>query len=329
MGGEYYRATRPAALATQRWGWEAYPTLKMATAEDNPGGPLSFLDPRGNPFTPDIIVVRPVREWTAEWTAQAQKAGQRVIADLDDDLWSHEHYDELAVTQPDRYQEWFFDADAVLVSTRPLGRRVRELGHRAPVIVAPNCYDPWVTNAVPRPGRSLGTRLWLSGRMEADLVLYDTLVMPLLESLDLGFIHVGAGDAGRFIDRGWPDTRLVERRSVVIPLLAAALAGVSIGTICLAEHDYNLAKTQTHAVELASMGLPLVAATTVEHYRSVPGRVDPTPEAVEARVRDLLDPHVWLRESDRARRWSRQVSEKSEAQHLGSLLRVVNLLLSR
>ena len=329
MGGEYYRATRPAALAAWKWNWEAYPTATLLTEADNDGGRLSFTTPRGDPFTPDIIIVRPVREWTREWTEQAHAAGQMVVADLDDDLWSHERYDELAASDPDHYNEWFFETDAVLVSTRPLARRVRELGHRSPVKVAPNCYDPWGLNGSPKPGHTIGTRLWMGGRMEDDLRLYDELYLPLLEPLGLSFLHVGAGEQGRFIDRGWPEERLIERRTVVIPLLAQALEGLNVGAIAMAEHAYNSAKTQTHAIELASLGVPLVAATSVEHYRDVPGRVDPTPEAVESRLRDLLDPYVWLRESDRARRWSRQVALRAETRHLESLLSLSHVLLSR
>lgn len=332
LGGEYYRATRPALLAAHRFGWPAAACTHMATAEDNDGGPLSFITPNQTLVTPEIIVVRPIREWRQHWTDQAHANGQIVIADLDDDLWMHEDYTELAKSQPDNYDEWFWNVDAVLVSTRHLAKRLREMGHRSPVVVAPNCYDPFGLNATPRPGNIIGTRLWMGGRMEADLVLYDNLILPLLEEFDLRFLHVGAGTQegqGRFVDRGWPDERLIERRTVVIPLLAEALAGLSIGTICMAEHPFNDARTETHAVELASGGIPLVAASNYPIYRAVPGQVAPEKDAVHDRVKALLDHSFWLKESDRSRKWARAISQKSEAAHMESLLRVVNLLLSR
>lgn len=331
MGGEYYRATRPAVLAAHRWGWDSAVSSLMATDRDNDGGPLSFITPSEKIVTPEIIVVRPVREWRQHWTDQAHANGQVVIADLDDDLWAHERYDALQESDPDHFNEWFNGTDAVLVSTRYLARRVRERGHPGRVVVAPNCYDPYGLNASPRPGHVIGTRLWMNGRMSADLELYDELVLPLLEGLNLRFLHVGADAAqGRFTDRGWPEERLIERRSVPIPLLAEAFQGLNVGVICMADHPFNRAKTETHAVELASGGVPLVAASDHPLYRRIPGRVDIVAQAVEERVRALTsDPSYWLRESDRARRWARQVAGKAEAAHLSALLSVANLLLSR
>lgn len=329
LGGEYYRAFRPGLLANHKWGWEAAACVQMGTAEDNDGGKLSFITPNNTVVTPEIIIVRPIREWRQHWTDQAHENGQMVVADLDDDVWAHEDYEELKVSQPDNYDEWFWNVDAVMVSTRYLAKRVRSLGHRSPVIVAPNCYDPFGLNSSPRPGSMIGTRLWMSGRMEADLALYDNLILPLLEDLDLRFLHVGADEKqGRFIDRGWPDERLIERRSVVIPLLPEALQGLSIGTICMADHPYNEARTETHAVELASGGIPLVAASNLPLYRDIPGRVMIDKDVVRNRVESLLDHDFWLKESDRARRWARKISQKSENSHMESLLRVINLLSS-
>ncbi len=330
LGGEYYRAFRPALLAAHKWGWETAACTQMGTVEDNDGGKLSFITPNNTVVTPEIIVVRPIREWRQHWTDQAHANGQLVIADLDDDVWMHDDFEGLKVTAPDNYDEWFWNVDAVIASTRHMAKRIREMGHKSPVVVAPNCYDPYGLNSTPRPGNMIGTRLWMSGRMEADLVLYDQLIQPLLEDLDLRFLHVGADEEqGRFIHRGWDDNRLVERRSVVIPLLAEALQGMSVGTICMADHPYNDAKTETHAIELASGGIPLVAASNHPLYKNVPGRVDPNPYAVRSRVASLLDSEHWMKESDRARKWARGVSAKSENSHMESLLKVVNLLLSR
>jgi hypothetical protein len=329
-GGEYYRATRPGALASWKWGWQTAACDRMATMEDDDDGQLSFITPNQTVVTPEIIVVRPIQEWSQAWTDQAHANGQFVVADLDDDLWSHERYDELQAESPDNYMEWFPNVDAVLVSTRYLAKRVREMGHKAPVYVAPNCYDPFGMNGNPRPGDIIGTRLWMSGRMEPDLVLYDTLIQPLLEEFNLRFLHVGAGqEMGRFIDRGWDEERLIERHSVPIPMLSQVLDGLSIGTICMADVPYNVAKTETHAVELASMGVPLVAASNHNLYKNIPGRVDIDKDAVHDRVKALLDdPYYWLKESDRARKWARGVSVKSEQAHLGALLQCVNKLLS-
>jgi hypothetical protein len=330
LGGEYYRAMRPGALAAKRFGWETAACTKMATTQDD-GGPLSFVTPNDTLITPDVIIIRPIDAWRQHWTDQAHEAGQVVIADLDDDLWKHQEWSDKGEERPneDHYDEWFWNVDAVLVSTRHLATRVREMGHRSPVLVAPNCYDPYGLDATPSPGRTLGTRLWLSGRMDGDLAMYDELFLPLLEGSDLMFLHVGAEPGHRFSERGWPEGRVIERPSTVIPQLAKSLEGLNIGTICMTEHPYNDAKTETHAVELASMGVPLVAASNHPLYRTIPGRVNPDAESVRGRVTGLLDPTFWHRESLRARRWARDISARSETSHMSALLRVVNLLRSR
>ena len=328
LGGEYYRATRPGALSAWKFGWETAACQQMATAEGDEGGKLSFITPNQTVVTPDIIIVRPIREWRQAWTDQAHENGQFVVADLDDDLWNHEDYDRLAVEQPDYVNEWFWNVDAVLVSTRHLARRVREMGHMAPIYIAPNCYDPFGITPGPRPGKTVGTRLWLHGRMEGDLVMYDKLIYPLLKDMGLQFLHVGAEEGSRFVDRGWDEDVLIERHSVVIPMLSEALKGLSIGTICMDDHPYNDAKTETHAVELAAGGIPLVAASNHPLYRSIPGRVDPTPEAVRERIKSLLDPDIWGKESLKGIRWARDVAKRAETRHMESLLRCVNLLTS-
>lgn len=329
LGGEYYRATRPGALAMHHFGWTAAACTHMGTAEDNDGGPLSFITPNQTVITPDVIILRPIREWTKEWSDQARANGQIVIADLDDDLWAHEDWIETGRPNDDGLEDWFWDVDGVMCSTRPLAKRVRQMGHRAPVVTAPNCYDPYGIRPGPGPGRMVGTRLWLSGRMSGDLEMYDTMVYPLLDELDLTFLHVGAVEGKRFIDRGWKDDRLIERPSTVIPLLGEALKGLSIGTIMMADHLYNDAKTETHAVELAGGGIPLVAASNHPLYQRIPGRVETTKDAVRERIVSLLNQDTWGKESIRAMRWARAISKQRESEHLGALLRLVNLLSSR
>ena len=327
FGGEYYRALRPAGLAAREFGWQTAACSFMGTSEGDDTGPLSFATLNNALITPEVIVLRPIRDWRQRWNDQAHRNGQFVIADLDDDVWAHEDYDALTEASPDHFDEWFWDVDAYLVSTKVLADRLRERGAKAPVYVAPNCYDPFGLNATPHPGNIIGTRLWMSGRMETDLVLYDTLIQPLLEELDLCFQHVGAGsDYGRFIDRGWDEKRLIEKRSVPIPQFPLACQGISIGTICMADHAFNDVKTETHAVELGAQGIPLVAASNHPLYTNIPGRVEIDKDAVRDRVKALLEPYYWLKESDKARKWARRVAFQSETKHMQSLLRCVNNL---
>jgi hypothetical protein len=347
LGGDYYRAYRAGALASARFGWHTTLADKMGKSETNPEGRLGFVTPvemMGMPvemarvFFPDVIVIRPVEKWTLEDTLQAQANGQKVIADVDDDLWGHEDLLAAGTTLTEEgstYDTWFGEVDAVLCSTRHLARKVRDFGYRARVFYAPNCYDPTVLNAEPKPSRRLGTRLWLSGRSDAELTMYDEWVYPLLDRLDLSFTHIGADEpevdelpaqSGVKARRrfGWDTPRLIERPSMVIPELAKEFARFSIGTIMMVDNEYNRSKTDTSAVELGLAGLPLVAASTHELYRNIPGVVSPTARDVEKRVRELLNPETWAIESKRVKTWARQRAMACESKYLESLLAAVN-----
>ena len=325
MGGEYYRATRPAALLSRNFGWGTAVSDRMGTVED--GGRLSFLTPDNMIVTPNIIILRPIREWTQEWTDQAHANGQLVVADLDDDVWAHQDWEGVPRPNDDHFDDWFWGVDAVLVSTLYLKKKLIERGHKAPIYIAPNCYDPYGLQMDAQPGRTIGTRLWLSGRMDGDLEMYDELIQPLLEDLDLTFLHVGAEDGHRFTDRGWNPDRLFESGSVPIPLLPQALANLSIGAICMSDHPYNLAKTETHAAELAALGVPLVAISNHKLYRNIPGRVDAG--GVRERVRNLLNPTYWASESERTKAWARQIAIENESAHMNALLSLLDVLYFR
>jgi hypothetical protein len=167
--------------------------------------------------------------------------------------------------------------------------------------------------------------------------MYDDFIYPLLDRLDLSFTHIGAElpDEDTEPTRpgvkarrafGWDTPRLIERPSMTIPEFAKEFARFSIGVIMMCENEYNKAKTDTAAVELASAGLPLVAYSVHELYRSIPGRVGLTAGEVERRVHELLDPETWFIESKRAKSWARQRSVTCETAYMGALLQIVNQL---
>ena len=349
LGGEYYRALRPAALLNRKHGWHTAVCNTMGTEDGDPDGPLFFVTLNGHTIRPRIIVVRPIREWTLYWTERAHRNGQLVLVDLDDDIWSHDEFEENMRVSDDHYEEWCWAADGWLVSVPQIRRRVLRMGashwdKAPPVLVAPNCYDPVGVGGglLPQPGRRLGNRLWLSGRMPGDLALWRDLVAPLLEELDLSFVHVGdvtdpilygphEGEAPPSLigDCGFPPARTILRPTAALPEMHKSFSDVSIGVIMQADHPYNAAKTETNAVELASMGLPLVAATNHILYRTVPGRVSPDPTSVRGRIQELLDPVVWEAESKRARAWAQEVAVKREREYLEAFDKLLAVLQSR
>ena len=334
LGGDYYRAYRPAALSSLRFGWATSLADRMVES----GKRLGYVTPagdKGRVFFSDVLVLRPVGQWHLDFVQQAHANGQKVIADLDDNLWGHEDWskDDLEAKE-DFYNEWFPYVDAYLCSTKWLVDKVRSFGYPGPAYYAPNCYDTTALNASPKPSRRLGTRLWLSGRQQGDVDMYDDFVYPLLDKLDMSFTHIGAmedGEASVGIKArrsfGWDTPRLIERPSLPITAFHTEFERFSIGTIMMCDNEYNRAKTDTHAVELASAGLPLVSASPHELYRKIPGTVALTAEAVERRVKELIDPETWWIESKRARTWARQRAVACESQYLSSLLAAVNALM--
>lgn len=342
LGGEYYRATRPAMLTSSRYGWHTAVCDRLATEEGDDDGPLVGLTPglTPHPIRPDVLIVRPIREMTRDLVHQAQQHGQIVIADLDDDIWAHEDWTPDTRPDDDHYEEWCYEVDAWLVSTPQIRDRVLEryAGHNLPappVLIAPNCFDPrgFGAHPGPRPGRRIGTRLWLSGRMHADLEIYRTCFAPLLSRLDLEFVHIGyeARDEVSFAqDCGMPADRVHLIGSVPLTEMGRWLAAtISVGTIALGRHAYNRAKTLTHAVELASAGLPLVIADALDHYHGVPGQVQAEPHAVERRVRRLVnDRGYWARESLRARTWAVEHAVTCEQDYLTSLEMLITSMCS-
>ncbi len=323
LGGEYYRATRPALLAANRLGWGTCVGLQLGTVKGEPRIAVQAIG--GHVMFPDVLVVRPIGKATensqrslAEMIERAHEAGQLVVADLDDDVWAHEDWTPESRPDDDEYETWCWDADAWLVSTEPIARRVASLLRRdVPVVVAPNVFDAPAT-CRPVPGRRIGTRLWLSGRMSADRALYEELYGPWLELHDLTFVHLGADDDGPRFD--FPRNRLLELPSTDLLTMRETLAAtLSIGAICVADHPYNRAKTLTHPVELAGAGLPMVVAMALSLDDEVPGKVEPTPSAVWGRLVELLDHDRWQAESDIARAWAAEQAIGAETAYLGAI----------
>ena len=344
MGGEYYRALRPAALLAREYRFHTCVATTANLLEGETGVWVEPLGPSFNLVRPDILVIRPLdfsqsmemdgKPFSfADLVDEAQAAGQMIIADLDDDLWAHEDWTPDSRPDDDRYETWCWKSDAWLVSTDRLKYRVETIADMKDiparsVFVAPNCYDFHGVGAAhePRWSRTIGNRLFLKGRQSGDLAMYRSLVYPLLEELDLRFVHVGAAPGEPVL---FSTHRLVEKAPVIMPQLAQACSDIAVGVICQAPVDYNAAKTETNAFELASMGIPLVAATSHDLYRDIPGAMLPAARAIRERIKHLVeDRDAWEMESARARAWARDLAPKRERQYLDAFLSMANLLVS-
>ena len=353
-GGEYYRATRPAALSSRDFGWHTAVVMDIGTVEGSKKvGGVAYGGT--HVIEPDLWVFRPMGQqgrndnWGLEEIVERIHAGgQKVMCDLDDDVWGHEDWDpdnRPEGAEDDKFETWCWKVDGWLVSTQYLADRIHEIAARrgSPpqrVVVAPNCFDPIGLGHDSHPvfGRRIGTRLWLSGRMSGDLEIYRECFAPLLEELDLTWVHIGrehgiaegpGQHARNFVDDcDMPAARVLELPSVTIPELGRIMGQtISIAAIAMADQPFNYAKTLTHAIEVASAGLPMVAATPLALYDEVPGRVYPNPKAVKERVQYLLDAEHWRHESQRARVWARKESVRSEATYMRALQSLVKELL--
>jgi hypothetical protein len=326
LGGEYLRAVRPAALVNRKYNWHTAVSRELG-CEGKYRSPLMLVQPNAPVFAPDLLIIRPIGNFLPDYIEQGKRAGQVMLADLDDDVWGH----ELAVEMGgkgfgnDRYDDWFPVTHGVVASTETLGDICRQ-HHPGPVFVLPNCYDsfgPSQLGPAPRPGRRVGTRLFLKGRQQIDLDMYTDLVLPLLDELDLTFVHLGAYEGSDFPTlRGWDTPRLEEHPIMEAHRMAEVLGTISIGIICVGKHRYNDAKTLTHPAELAAVGLPMIIATPTDHYKGVPGVVEPTVEAVRARIVALQNPRYWEAESLRARHWVMKLAAKAEREYLSGILEI-------
>lgn len=358
QGGEYYRATRPAALSSAKFGWHTAVAFQVGDVPDNPR--VHVQTPNGFSMDPDVLILRPIGKASEEssWSMEslvekAQKAGQYVIADLDDDIWAHEDWPEDDRPNDDHYEDWCWKVDAFLVSTEHLKRTVQrhakvecaKLGReQVHVYVAPNCFDPFGMSqgSGPVPGSRFGTRAWLHGRMTPDLEMYRELVGSFLQAPNSGsWVHIGADEksdptkpgAGShgissFAELGFPRERLLEIPSTDLRMLGRVLkVAISVGVFCVAEHPYNEAKTLTQPFELAAAGLPLMAISGLELYREVPGWTAPYSSTILKRIDTLYSDEAWLRESKAAQEWAADLAKRSERDYLGTIRGVVTKLM--
>ena len=151
-GTFYYRGALPASELNNH-GYQTFPAWQFQTAPD---GHIRALDPQGEWQYPDIFwSQRWMHKDGAEQMRRARAAGQKVIADLDDDFWSLGKTNiAYHTTDPknnpdfnrDHYRAMLAECDAVTVSTEALKRRVESFG--VPAFVVRNAIDieRWAQN---------------------------------------------------------------------------------------------------------------------------------------------------------------------------------------
>lgn len=206
--------------------------------------------------------------------AAIRDSGVRLVVELDDDL-----LDETAARRmrlgPEAHAELrrrltqvVRSADAVVVSTAPLGRLVGGLTRSRPVVV-PNELDPrvWLRSVAPESapkGREvrvlyMGTRTHLD-----DLLLLRPVIGGLAAAVGRPVVLEVVGVADSFDDDGWvrrlPLPRSAENYPDFVAWLRARRLRWSAAVAPLVDNGFNRCKSDLKLLEYALLDLPVVAS---------------------------------------------------------------------
>lgn len=306
-GCAWYRCIEPARLAVEL-GHECYLGDKLWLGER---GPVLLFDD-GVPIEPDVIVMRPLGELPelGEILARARAESQFLVLTMDDDPW--EWHEEIVT---DDYDRMMAGVDEVWCSTRPLMASLAKRFPDVKFVLVPNCYDPRRYERVewqrcPR----VGWHAMVDIREPADVELLaeEWPAGPRSWNGWRGLYHLGRGEL--------PAGVVIEARPPVpIEELPAALDW-EIGLVVMADTPFNACKTETKGFELGARGIPFVALTRHELYRSTPAGLCPRGGLAD-RLATLAQEARWRAASERAYGWAGRLARANRrrlAQMLGA-----------
>lgn len=273
-----YRLRFPAlALAAQGCDVEISTTGPTVAWDREWSGDTAPLEAKvlGLAAKPDadvVVIQRPGRAHWSELIPHLQDAGVRVVCDLDDDFdaipsgnIARSHYDPKV--NPRHNRDWIRQAadlaDLVTVSTAPLAGRY---GRHGRITVLPNLVPEAYLRI--QGDKQPGTVGW-SGSVDThpgDLETVGTAVADTLTAHDGWRVHVigtGKGVAKRL--------RVAEVTSTAswLPFgeYAAALAELEVGIVPLNLNRFAAAKSCLKMIEMAAVGVPVVAAPIPDNQR--------------------------------------------------------------
>lgn len=216
----------------------------------------------------DVVVLqRPLTDILADSIPQLQRAGVKVVVEIDDDFTSisprNVSFNSVHPTRSPR-RNWHHLkrscdlADLVVVSTPALAD---VYGRHGRVVVVPN-YIPESYQWIPRPWHE-GTVLGWSGSIEThpdDLQVVGRAVANTMRHTDAGFKVVGSGLGVRKA-LGLNDQPLACGWQ---PLGAypQMLADIDVGIVPLELTRFNEAKSWLKGLEMSAVGTPFVASPT-------------------------------------------------------------------
>lgn len=134
-GTTYQRCELPARELRDRAGLDTLVGDRMMFMDD---GRIAVGTEEGG-FAPDVVVISwwaPEEGNATEMLADARRAGQRIVLDVDDNPWAHRGF-----ANPD-WTKLLREVDAVTVTTEALAGQLRRHMARIPVHVLPTMFDP-------------------------------------------------------------------------------------------------------------------------------------------------------------------------------------------
>jgi glycosyltransferase involved in cell wall biosynthesis len=197
-----------------------------------------------------------------------QRGGARVFYEVDDDLWRNQMIRSggpMFLPRPVRRAlEAYIDklierCDGVIVSTPTLAEVVAKRVHRN-VQVIPNAAPEWLCDYTPRPHE--GVRIGWTGSVSHALEGDFRAMLPALRRVLDDYPETHAVFMGYHPPEmeSWPRTEWHPWVPIDDYYEALAALGLDIFVAPLADTPFNAAKSASKLMELAALGVPIIAS---------------------------------------------------------------------
>ena len=292
----YFRGEVPAK-GLRLYGWRADVETLVICERDGPDGRFLPWDGKHHPKAgrPDVMVLRCTNDFSMAFDtlgngtlpddiARARDAGQRIVLDIDDDLWNIPAWSIAhAATKGDTPQvelamieKLLGMVDGVSVSTPRIAQVVLDRVPSAPVHVLRNGID--VKDFCPHEPTE-GRRLrvgWMGGaKMHGPHLRQIIPALDALRGLDVEFIHMGWVEESAVealvladdIRATVPDLTIGWTDWLDYSLLRQALAHIDIGLIPRVPSEFNEGQSSSSGMAYAAAGIPFLVAPSSEYAR--------------------------------------------------------------
>jgi glycosyltransferase involved in cell wall biosynthesis len=228
-------------------------------------------------ITADTVVLnRPIHPEHADQVEEWVAEGRRVIVDMDDDFDNLHPEHAIYGRWPTDHLHRACKAASVVTTTTPALAELYGKDHAA---VLPNCVPAEMIGAHQRP--SAEERLWTGwygslGAHPVDLTVCGDGVVRSLQQTGTAFAFLGPEWEAQQVRKqlGWPHPVDADGSPQFVSLglvsrfgLAGVLREFTVGLVPLAPISFNESKSWLKGIELAAVGVPVIASPTPEYRR--------------------------------------------------------------